>query len=326
MFERKSLTWPIVLAIIMIVLIVGLAVGWILLNVFGAISGQGESSIYWVLLCVGSVMFGFILAGVVMYLVLAIQQINLNRRQSNFIDAVTHELKSPIASLKLFLQTLGRRSVDEDQRREFYRSMLTDVDRLDQLITQLLDVASLQQNTESPEPLCWNRIDRMVEHFRQSLANQHHVELECIAVDAAPCEVWGRRVDVEVLLRNLIDNAIKYAGSPPAIDIRVRLDHARDSVKVEVTDNGVGVPRHLRRKIFDRFYRVGNELERTKPGTGLGLFLVRSIVKRLGGSIRIVETPNSAGTRFELVLHQCRSVDSAPEPPVESHPSTLPEQ
>ena len=150
MFERKSLKWPILLAIVMIVLLVGLAVGWILINVFGG---------KWILLSVGSVMFGFVLMGVVLYLVWSIQQINLNRRQSNFIDAVTHELKSPIASLKLFLQTLGRRNIDESQRQEFYRSMLDDVDRLDQLITQLLDVARLQQDSNEPEPEIWVPLD-----------------------------------------------------------------------------------------------------------------------------------------------------------------------
>jgi signal transduction histidine kinase len=150
MFERKSLKWPILLAIVMIVLLVGLAVGWILINVFGG---------KWILLSVGSVMFGFVLMGVVLYLVWSIQQINLNRRQSNFIDAVTHELKSPIATLKLFLQTLGRRNIDESQRQEFYRSMLDDVDRLDQLITQLLDVARLQQDSNEPEPEIWVPLD-----------------------------------------------------------------------------------------------------------------------------------------------------------------------
>jgi len=306
MFERKSLKWPILLAIVMIVLLVVLTVGWILLSVFGAITSQKSSSVYWVLLSVGSVMFLFVLAGVVLYLIWSIQQINLNRRQSNFIDAVTHELKSPIASLKLFLQTLGKRSIDEEQRKEFYRSMLDDVDRLDQLITQLLNVARLQQNSETPEPESWVPIDTILHDCAKKLADQHHVAQEFVAIDSLACDVWSRPVDIEILVRNLIDNAFKYGGHPPSVGILVRFDSVTEKATVLVSDNGQGVPKHLRRKIFRRFYRAGDELERTKPGTGLGLFLVRSIVRRLKGSIRVVEQSKRDGAQFELVLPQAR--------------------
>lgn len=297
MFERKSLKWPILLAIFMIVLLVGLAVGWILINIFGA---------NWILLTVGSVMFGFVLVGVVLYLVWSIQHINLNRRQSNFIDAVTHELKSPIASLKLFLQTLGRRNIDEAQRQEFYRSMLDDVDRLDQLITQLLDVARLQQDSNEPEPVVWVGIESILRDCADKLLAQHRADPSCLTIDSPACDVWARRVDIEILVRNLIDNALKYAGTPPEVRIQVQVDTDLDKATISITDNGRGIPRHFRRKIFKRFYRVGNELERTKPGTGLGLFLVRSIVNRLHGSIEVADMPKNSGARFDLVLPQAR--------------------
>jgi signal transduction histidine kinase len=297
MFERKSLKWPILLAIVMIVLLVGLAVGWILINVFGG---------KWILLSVGSVMFGFVLMGVVLYLVWSIQQINLNRRQSNFIDAVTHELKSPIASLKLFLQTLGRRNIDESQRQEFYRSMLDDVDRLDQLITQLLDVARLQQDSNEPEPEIWVPLDLVLKESASKLLGLHHFEPDCLTIETPECDVWARKVDIEILVRNLIDNALKYAGVPPVVGVAVEINPEKETASVMISDNGLGIPRHLRRKIFKRFYRVGNELERTKPGTGLGLFLVRSIVGRLRGTIRVADVPKNTGTRFELVLPQAR--------------------
>ncbi len=306
MFERKSLKWPILLAVAMIVMLVGLTVGWVLLNVFGAITSQKSSSVYWVLLSVGSVMFLFVLAGVILYLIWSIQQINLNRRQSNFIDAVTHELKSPIASLKLFLQTLGKRNIDEEKRLEFYGSMLDDVERLDQLITQLLNVARLQQNSDSPEPETWVAIDWIVEDCVSILAAQHHIPPECIAIDSPACDVWSRKVDIEILVRNLIDNALKYGGRPPLVQIVVHFDAQSNSAMISFADNGLGIPKHLRKKIFKRFYRAGDELERTKPGTGLGLFLVRSIVRRLKGSIRVADLPKNNGTRFELVLPNAR--------------------
>ncbi len=312
MFERKSLKWPILLAIVMIVMLVGLTIGWILITIFGA---------NWILLSVGSLMFVFVLLGVVLYLVWSIQQINLNRRQSNFIDAVTHELKSPITSLKLFLQTLGKRNIDEAQRQEFYHSMLDDVDRLDQLITQLLDVARLQQDSNEPEPESWISIESTLEEFTNKLVAQHHINRDCVSIECPPCDVWARRVDIDILVRNLIDNALKYAGKPPVVEIKVRVDSQSGSTTILVSDNGIGIPRHLHRKIFRRFYRVGNELERTKPGTGLGLFLVRSIVRRIRGSIRVVDLPKNSGSRFELVLPQSR-LRAVPGQPFDEVPTT----
>lgn len=314
MFERKSLKWPILLAIVMIVLLVGLTIGWVLLNVFGAITSQKSSNVYWALLSVGSVMFLFVLAGVVLYLIWSIQQINLNRRQSNFIDAVTHELKSPIASLKLFLQTLGKRNIDEEKKQEFYCSMLVDVERLDQLITQLLNVARLQQKSSLPEPETWVAIESILDESVSKLAIQYRVPRECLNIESTACEVWSRQVDIEIVLRNLIDNALKYGGRPPMIRIVVEFDAPLKSAIVSVTDNGSGIPKHLRKKIFRRFYRAGDELERTKPGTGLGLFLVRSIVRRLKGTIRVADMPKDGGTRFELVLPKARLRPSDEQP------------
>ena len=290
----------------MIVLLVGLTIGWVLLNVFGAISSQKSSNVYWTLLSVGSVMFLFVLAGVILYLIWSIQQINLNRRQSNFIDAVTHELKSPIASLKLFLQTLEKRKLDDSKRQEFYSSMLDDVERLDQLITQLLNVARLQQKSNAPEPETWVFIPAILESCISKLALQHRFSEECLSIDSIACEVWARQVDIEILLRNLIDNALKYGGNPPIVKILVEFNDKATSAKISVTDNGAGIPKQLRKKIFRRFYRVGDELERTKPGTGLGLFLVRAVVRRIKGSIRVADPPKEGGTRFELVLPKAR--------------------
>ncbi len=306
MLERKSLKWPILLAIFMIVLLVGLTVGWVLLNVFNAVSSQASSSIYWTLLTVGSVMFALVLTGVILYLVWSIQQINLNRRQSNFLDAVTHELKSPIASLKLYLQTLNKRNVDESQRSEFYRSMMDDVDRLDRLITQLLDVAKIQQDSNEPEPAIWIDLRSVIQHVSSKLLEQHPLIQNGLTISVPDCEVCVRPVDLEILIRNLLDNAMKYAGSPPVVSITGTVSKDLNRLLLVFQDNGCGVPRHLRRAIFRRFYRVGNELERTKPGTGLGLFLVRSIVKRMGGSIRIDEVSKQQGSRFIVMIPQVR--------------------
>ena len=142
---RRSLRLPITLAIVMIVMLVALIVGWVLLAVYGAAKYAEYTPLFWALLSVGTTFLVVVLGGTICYLVLSITAINLNRRQSNFIASVTHELKSPIASLKLYLQTLDRRSVRDEERVEFQQYMLEDVERLDRLINHLLDAAQLEK-------------------------------------------------------------------------------------------------------------------------------------------------------------------------------------
>lgn len=301
--------WPILVATLMIISVVGLTVGWVLLNVFSALDPQknNRAEIYWILLSVGAILFAFLLAGVILYLIWIIQNINLNRRQSNFIDAVTHELKTPIASLKLYLQTLNRRSVEGPQRQQFYQTMMEDVDRLDRLINQLLDVARLQRVDQEPMPKEWVSIDAVIRDNIASLTKQHGISSDVFRFSDCECELYVQRVDLDVLLRNVMDNAIKYASASPEVEIRVECE--RDQAVINVSDNGVGIPRHLRRKIFSRFYRAGDELERKKPGVGLGLFLVRSIVERLRGSITVAERGKGGGTTFVIRIPQGRKIE-----------------
>ena len=302
MFERTSLKWPILVAILLIVMLVGLTIGWVLLNVFSALDAEktSRSAIYWILLSVGAVFFACLLAGVILYLIWLIQNINLNRRQSNFIDAVTHELKTPIASLKLYLQTLNRRDVQGPQRQEFYATMMEDVDRLDRLINQLLDVARLQRDKQDLDAKEWVSLRELVEECVSRLAKQHSVSTDLFRMEIEDCQVLAHRIDIDVLLGNLLDNAIKYSAKEPEIEIRITFQN--DSALIAISDNGQGIPRHLRRKIFWRFYRAGDELERRKPGVGLGLFLVRSIVERLKGSIVVSERIEQPGATFLVTL------------------------
>ena len=227
-----------------------------------------------------------------------------------FFDAVTHEFKSPIASLKLYLQTLSRRPMEEEKRNEFYVSMMEDVERLDRLITQLLEVAKVQQATETSEPFEWVEIAPLVKTTAEKLALHYDSPRNALVVDVPDVEVFARRVDLEILLRNLMDNALKYSGEPPEVSVTGMVSVDNSILQLIFRDNGKGIPRHLRRVIFKRFYRVGDELERTKPGTGLGLFLVRSIVKRMGGKIRVEDLGKQPGTQFIVELTQIRRPNS----------------
>jgi signal transduction histidine kinase len=297
MFERRSLRWPITLGVIMIVLLVLLIVGWV---VMGSIR-QMPAGVYWTLLPIGAVLLVFVLVGVVMYLTLSIKAINLSRRQSNFIDSVTHELKSPIASLKLYLQTLNRHRVTPDEHASFCKFMLEDVERLDTLINHLLDAARLDKQQAAVEP---EDVDlaEVLRRCAEEVCLRYQVASEVVRLDLQSCVVRSTPVDLSLIFRNLIDNAVKYASDEDP-QVVVTLRPARQgTVVARVADNGRGISPTQRRNIFGRFVRLGSELERDKPGTGLGLYIVRTLVDRLRGRIRVRDREVGTGTVFEVQL------------------------
>lgn len=302
MFERRSLRWPIGLAVTMIVLLVALAVGWVLLAVFGLLKHEGMAPFYWTLLTVGTTFLVMVVAGVVLYLILSVKAINLTQRQSNFIDAVTHELKSPLASLKLYLQTLNRRTVGMEQQADFHRFMLEDVERLDQLINQLLDAARLDRRPAARE-LEDVEMAALLRECTEAVCLRYRTPTSCVTFDLQSCVVRAARVDLDMIFRNLIDNAVKYADDlDPQVSIELRPLSDGERVEVRIADNGRGIPPKARRMIFRRFVRLGSELERRKPGTGLGLYIVGVLVRRLKGKVRVADRGEAPGTVFEVTL------------------------
>lgn len=298
MAARRTLHWPITLGVVLIVLIVALTVGWVIVNVTAALQST-HAAAYWTVLAIGATLLVLVLVGVVMYLILSIKAIRLNQRQSNFIDAVTHELKSPIASLKLYLQTLNRRQVTAEQQADFHRFMLNDLQRLDHLIDHLLDAARLDQFA-APEVQQEVPIDDLLAGCAQVICQRYQLPLDTIKLNTEPAAVLGSRADLEIVFRNIIDNAVKYSGEHP--DIEIGVFRADGRVITRIGDHGPGIPAPLRRKIFGRFVRLGSELERKASGTGLGLYIVRTLVKRMGGKIQVRSRPQSTGTIFEVDL------------------------
>lgn len=291
MFRRSSLKWPIILASLLLVITVSLLVLYILAQ---------AANRQWGLLAVGTIFFALLLAGVVVYLVLTIKEINLNRRQANFIDSVTHELKSPIASIKLILQTLEFREVPPDQQREFHKYMLEDVQRLDSLIDHLLAAARLDQLDDLPD-MEDVLLAPLLEQCAADIRRRYDLPPEGIEIDVLDCVVRGRPPELEVVFSNLLDNGVKYGGSPP----KVRIDARRRSsgrVLVRISDNGKGIRFELRSKVFQRFFRGGTELERTTKGTGLGLFLVKTLLRKMGGTIAVHGRGPWHGATFEVDL------------------------
>ncbi len=297
---RRSRSLPILLAVAMIILLVVLTVGWVLVTAFNAMEDASRSGLYWALLSIGSAFILLLLLGVVLYLILSIKAINLTRRQSNFIDSVTHELKSPIASMKLYLQTLNRHQVSQQMQADFHRFMLEDLERLDHLINQMLDAGRL----DAEQPKGENEDVELSDLLRDcaaAIAMNYRVAVDTVRLDLQPAVVVGRRIDLDVVFRNLIDNAVKYAGTPPRVEVSLRVS-PKNLVTVRIADNGRGIPLHFRRKIFGRFVRLGFELEREKPGTGLGLFIARTLVRRHRGQIRVRDPEKGPGTVFEVQL------------------------
>jgi two-component system, OmpR family, phosphate regulon sensor histidine kinase PhoR len=301
MFERRSLGLPITLAVMMFVVLLALTVGWVLLNVFVMAADERRTGLYLALLSVGSVLLTSVIVGTALYLTLTIKAISLSQRQSNFIDSVTHELKSPIASLKLYLQTLNRRHVSAAEQEAFYKDMLEDVERLDQLINHLLDAARLEKDRVGPPPGDV-RLDEVIRSCATGVCLRHHVPADVVQLDLAPCLVQAATVDLELVFRNLIDNAVKYADDDrPEGKVTLRADTG-GQVVARVSDNGRGIPPPLRKRLFGRFVRAGSELERDKPGTGLGLYIVQTMIGRLGGKIRVRDHEGASGATFEVQL------------------------
>lgn len=293
---RPSYGWPITLAVVMIALVVTLIIGWVIL----ILREVEQSAVFWVMLVVGTSFLVLVLVGVVLYLLISIGGIRLNQRQSNFMDSVSHELKSPIASLKLYLQTLSRRSVTEEQQANFYRFMLDDVERLDSLINHMLDAARLDEQPVETD-FADVELSSVLRNCAETACLRYHLPVETVRLTTTPAILRARPIDIEMVFRNLIDNAIKYGGAEPKVDVESQFI-GDTTVATRIIDNGRGIPAKLRRKIFGRFVRLGSELERSQAGTGLGLFIVRTVVRRLHGNITVRDRGNQPGTIFEVQL------------------------
>ncbi|MBQ2621764.1 MAG: HAMP domain-containing histidine kinase [Thermoguttaceae bacterium] len=299
---RRSLGLPITMAVIMIVLVILLIVGWTISTIWAATSEPKAPTFFWALLPIGALSLTVILAGVIIYLVLSVKLINLNLRQSNFIDAVTHELKSPLASLKLQVQTLERLNIPEEKRQLIYQAMKNDVDRLEALINQVLMVSVLKSKPDKKLAESSANLLDILEMAANNSCIRHKVNRGCVSVNSCNATIVQKRFAIELILQNIIDNAVKYASSEnPQIDVRSRISQ-NGRLVVRVSDNGPGIPTGQRKKIFLRFYRIGNELERKKTGTGLGLYIVKMLTRQIRGKLYVRDRSTGNGIAFVLVL------------------------
>lgn len=243
----------------------------------------------------GTIFLILILAGAVLVYRSVWKQMRLSRQQQNFMMAVTHELKSPIAAAKLNLETLRKHKLDEEKQLKLLNNTIRETNRLDQLCNNIL-LASQFEHQKYELFLEFTDLSRLLSTGIEEL--QSRIASHPIRADIFP-HVWlqADKFMIQLMLNNLVENAVKYA--PKGTEITVRLRPTEEGLKLTVSDEGEGIAPEERNKIFLKFYRIGNENTRKSKGSGLGLYLTRRIVEQHRGTIEVKDN-QPKGTTFEI--------------------------
>jgi len=261
---------------------------------------------------IGMILLALIIAGLIIYTVFLVLEIRRNEDHDSFINAVTHELKTPIASIRLYLETLQARQVTEAQRREFYDIMLADADRLHQTVDQVLKAGSAREKPRAVTRAPVDMIGLARECVELALV-RHHLTSDNIQLETpstGPLVVSGDAEDLRTMLTNVLNNAVKYSTQEVHVTVSVAAA-APDTVWVRVKDLGIGIPKKQLKRIFRRFYRVQMPRLTQVKGTGLGLYIVRSIARAHGGRVFAQSEGEGHGATFTLELPR---LVSEPEP------------
>jgi two-component system sensor histidine kinase SenX3 len=286
--RRKTIAFFIALGAGLILVTLLLYIGWVLLNWRSGI-----------LLFLGILLLAVIIAGMVLNTIFLVREIRRNEQHDAFINAVTHELKTPVASIRLYLETLQSRAVDEEKKKEFYRIMLEDSDRLLQTIEQVLRTGRMGASRR----LNLTRIDlsQVIEESLERARALYRLAPEAISYrPTGPTTIMGDADEVRAAVSNLIDNAVKYSGSN--VRVCAETEVIDNVVELRVRDEGPGIPKTELKQIFKRFHRVPGSLATRVKGTGLGLYIVRSVAKRHGGRAWAESEGPGRGSTFVLQL------------------------
>lgn len=278
-----------------------LLVGWTTFTARNiAESGEVAQNVW--LLILGVLSLVVIMSVLVMFSIFLAREILEVRRQDSFIDSVTHELKTPLASIKLCLQTLERPGLPPDKREALQRMMHADVDRLATFIDDVLQASRLAHEDTGMD-VDEVRVAELAQHCADVVRSRHKVGPDAIRVEIDPeLVVWTDQAALEIVVRNLLDNAVKYSGDVVDVKVTARIDRPRRAVFIEVRDRGIGIPQKDLKRIFHRFYRVADEGVRARKGTGLGLFVVSSLVRNLGGDIDAESEGKGKGSTLRVRL------------------------
>jgi len=288
--QRKAITFT-VLGICLVAAAVTLNISWLVIN-----WREGMMIVF------GTIFFFLIIAGLIVFTVFLVREIRRNEQKDSFINAVTHELKTPVASIRLYLQTLQSRELDEAKRQEFYRIMLEDSDRLLHTIDQVLRAGATGSILRRSSRV---RLDfAVIARECVDLARtRFHLGPEALVYVEHTKEavVLGDSEELKAAVWNLLDNAVKY--SREEVKILVELDAVHNHrIAVRVTDSGVGISPPELKRIFKRFYRIPASVAVRTKGSGLGLFIVRSVAKKHGGRAFAESAGQGHGSTFTLQL------------------------
>lgn len=290
--RTKAIAFFITLGACLVALAVALNVSWIIFHWRQVVP-----------LVLGIILFGLLIAGLVMNTIFLVHEIRRNEQQDSFLNAITHELKTPIASIRLYLETLDSRPLDETQRRDFYRIMLEDTDRLLGTVEQVLKASEVRHRSLREN---WQGVNftEIVNDVLQLTRLRQHLSASALYFSSERTDeitVMGSAEELRTAVFNLFDNAIKYSGKERNIAVDISTPDL-DTVSLRVCDNGVGIqPKQLKR-IFKRFYRAPNSMAGQVNGTGLGLFIVRSIARRHGGDAYAESKGEGLGSTFTMRL------------------------
>ena len=297
--RRGTIVFFIILGIGLVVLAVALNVGWIILN-----WREG------VLLFFGIVFFALLIAGMVVNTIFLVREVRHSEQHDSFINAVTHELKTPVASIRLHLETLQRRELPESRKQEFYRLMRKDADRLADTVEQVLRAGRAGDKRAGREKVDVD-FGQLVRDCVEAIRNRYHLQsdvlrYEELVANGSGVHVRGSQEDLRTAVSNVLDNAVKYSGDH--VDVEVRLQAAVGKrVMLSVEDQGVGVPPEDLKRIFRRFYRITHRSPTQVKGTGLGLFIVKSIAKKHGGTAFALSEGEGHGTTVVIELPKMES-------------------
>jgi len=300
--SRRSTVGPLTIAIVLMLLLVTLAVGW---QVLVWSDRPDESPALqpseWLLLVLGSLFFLVVMIGLVWMCAWLVREMRLNQRQRSFLDAVTHEMKTPLASFRLSLDTLLRHDPEPDRRAEFLARMREDLDRLEGTVEQVLSAARAEELRKVVLGGCVDLVSLIRQCIREVL-ERHRLPEDAVSLEAHDSSpVRGDPAELTLVFANLLENAVKYSTAP--VDVRVEVSAAREGrVQIAIADRGIGIPQGELRKIFQRFYRVGRDVQRQAAGLGLGLFVVRNLVRRHGGRVVASSEGAGRGSRFVVTL------------------------
>ena len=298
---RRSIGGPLTIGSVGVLLLLVLAAGWQVLIWSGL--ELGSPTVDWLFFGLGTLFFALVLVGLVWLCLWLVQEMRLNQRQRAFLDAVTHEMKTPLASFRLSLETLQLHDPEPEQRSAFITRMLDDIDRLDHTVDQVLAAARADERGRSGRRR--ERVElvgvlrRCIDRVREQNALPEHA----LSLRAdSESDVRANAAELELVFQNLIANAVNYSGDD--IDVRVGVADAGDGrVRVEIRDRGVGIARQELGRIFKRFQR-GQPAEGVahSAGLGLGLFIARSLLRRQGGRIVAKSDGVGQGSSFIVTL------------------------